>query len=59
MYMTIARIAQSFDMELYETTEEALDVYHARLTGYPRTGTSEVKARILRKRYIGEGHTHL
>ncbi|KND87287.1 Trichodiene oxygenase, partial [Tolypocladium ophioglossoides CBS 100239] len=49
LYIAIAKIASSFDMELFETTEDDLEVYHIRLTGYPRKGNGEVKAKIVRK----------
>jgi hypothetical protein len=49
MYLTIARITSTFDMELYETTPEDLGIYHIRLTGYPKEGMGEVKANITGK----------
>lgn len=50
MYITIARVAKRFDMELYETTTEDLGVYHVRLTGYPRKGMGEVKVKVVGRR---------
>ncbi|KAL5610623.1 hypothetical protein FOBRF1_006740 [Fusarium oxysporum] len=49
LYIAIARIATSFDMELYNTTLEDVQVYHIRLTGYPRRGTGEIKATFTSK----------
>ncbi|KAM0418947.1 hypothetical protein ACHAPT_012105 [Fusarium lateritium] len=49
MYMTIAKIATSFEMELYNTSPEDVQVHHIRLTGYPKRGTGEIKALITSK----------
>lgn len=34
-------------MELFETTVEDTEVYRVRLTGLPKKGMGEIKARIL------------
>ncbi|POR37823.1 Trichodiene oxygenase [Tolypocladium paradoxum] len=49
LYMAIAKIASSFDMDLFETTTDDLEVYHVRVMGYPRKGAGEVKAKVVRK----------
>ena len=36
LYLTIARIVLTFEMDLYETTLEDVGIYHARIVGYPR-----------------------
>lgn len=36
LYLTIARLARSFDMELHETTLEDVKPYHIRILGYPK-----------------------
>lgn len=46
MYLTVARVACEFNMELHDTTPEDLEVHHARLTGCPKKGTGEVKVMI-------------
>lgn len=55
LYLIIARIVRSFKMELYDTTMEDIEVYHARIVGYPRKvkgqkqGRGEVKVKVTRK----------
>ena len=55
LYLTIARIIRSFDLELYRTSLEDIEVYHVRLVGYPRTiknpppGRGEVKVKVTGK----------
>lgn len=46
MYLTIARIVTQFDMSLFETTAQDLEIHHARVVGYPKHGLGEVKVRI-------------
>lgn len=46
MYLTIARIVTQFDMSLFETTAQDLEIHHARVVGYPKQGLGEVKVRI-------------
>jgi len=46
LYLALARIVRRFEMDLYETTEEDIETYHVRLTGYPRKGRGEVKVKI-------------
>jgi hypothetical protein len=49
LYITLAKLVRSFDMELFETTSEDLETYHIRLTPYPRKGHGEVKVRVTEK----------
>ena len=55
LYLTIARIVRSFDMELYETTRKDVEIYHARVVGYPKKvkgqgeGRGETKIKVTRK----------
>lgn len=35
-YMTLARIVLTYDMELYNTTEKDIEIYHASIVGYPK-----------------------
>lgn len=49
LYIAIAKIATSFEMELYNTSLEDVQVHHIRLTGYPKRGTGEIKATITSK----------
>ncbi|OXV07109.1 hypothetical protein Egran_05126 [Elaphomyces granulatus] len=49
LYITLAKLVRSFDMELFETTSEDLEIYHIRLTPYPRKGQGEVKVRVTEK----------
>lgn len=46
IYLTIARLVTSFDMDLFETTTEDVEFFHIRLTGYPKKGNGEVKVMI-------------
>ncbi|KKY24987.1 putative cytochrome p450 [Phaeomoniella chlamydospora] len=48
LYLTIARIVRSFEMDLYETTPEDLEIYHVRLVGCPRKG-GDVKVTVTGK----------
>ncbi|KAF7505016.1 hypothetical protein GJ744_001470 [Endocarpon pusillum] len=36
LYLTIARIVRSFTLELHDTTKDDIDIYHARIVGFPR-----------------------
>ena len=45
IYLTIARIVRSFDMDLYETTREDVEIYHARVVGYPKKVKGQVEGR--------------
>ena len=36
LYLTIARIVRTFNMDLYETTLEDVEIHHTRIMGYPR-----------------------
>lgn len=55
LYLTIARIVRTFNMDLYETTLEDVAIYHARIVGYPRKvkgqgkGRGEVKVKLTGK----------
>ena len=55
LYLAIARIVCSFNMDLYNTTLEDVEIYHARIVGYPRKisgkgkGRGEVKVKVTEK----------
>ncbi|KAI8651058.1 hypothetical protein NCS57_01441500 [Fusarium keratoplasticum] len=49
LYIAIAKIATSFEMELYNTSLEDVQIHHIRLTGYPKRGTGEIKATVTSK----------
>ena len=55
IYLTIARIVLTFEMDLHETTLEDLGIYHARLVGYPRkvkgqaVGRGEIQVKVTGK----------
>ncbi|UPK99637.1 hypothetical protein LCI18_010689 [Fusarium solani-melongenae] len=49
LYIAIAKIATSLEMELYNTSLEDVQIHHIRLTGYPKTGTGEIKAIVTSK----------
>ncbi|KAK4069632.1 hypothetical protein Purlil1_13680 [Purpureocillium lilacinum] len=53
LYLTIARLVQTFDMDLHETTMDAVKVHHVRVLGYPKTtkqegnGRREIKVKVM------------
>ncbi|KAK3325938.1 cytochrome protein [Apodospora peruviana] len=47
MYLVIARIIRRFELELHDTTGDDVEVYHIRLTGYPRKGLGDIKVRVV------------
>ncbi|PLN82533.1 cytochrome P450 [Aspergillus taichungensis] len=47
LYLGIARVAFSLDMELFETTQQAMQVYHTRGFAFPKEGDGAVKARVM------------
>jgi len=49
LYLTFAKIVRTFNMEVYDTTPEDLEVHHIRLTGAPKQGTGEIKVKITEK----------
>ncbi|OOQ89595.1 Trichodiene oxygenase [Penicillium brasilianum] len=46
LYLGIARVATSLDMELFETTRTDIGVYHTRGFAFPKEGDGSVKARV-------------
>ncbi|CZR52405.1 related to cytochrome P450 CYP3/CYP5/CYP6/CYP9 subfamilies [Phialocephala subalpina] len=46
IYLTLAKVVQRFDIELFETTEKDVDVYHIRLTNFPKDSNGEIKVKI-------------
>lgn len=36
MYLTIARLVRTFDMDLHETTVDDVKIHHVRIVGYPK-----------------------
>jgi hypothetical protein len=46
LYLGIAKIASSLDMDLFETKEQDIEVYHTRGFAFPREGSGAVKARV-------------
>lgn len=36
IYTTLARVALTYDMDLYQTTDDDLVLHHARILGYPK-----------------------
>lgn len=57
MYLTISRVAQAFDFELYETTAADLDMTYARIVPYPKEipgkkeGLGEMRVKVLNRNY--------
>ncbi|KAJ5160940.1 uncharacterized protein N7482_007944 [Penicillium canariense] len=49
IYLTIARLVRTFNMEICDTTPDDLAVHHIRLTGAPKHGTGEVKVKVTEK----------
>lgn len=49
IYLTFARLIQTFNMEIHDTTEDDLIVHHIRLTGAPKQGNGEVKVKVKEK----------
>ncbi|RHZ61391.1 hypothetical protein CDV55_104001 [Aspergillus turcosus] len=49
IYLTLARLVRTFNMEICDTTPDDLAVHHVRLTGAPKQGTGEVKVKVTKK----------
>ncbi|KAB8235861.1 hypothetical protein ETB97_003341 [Aspergillus alliaceus] len=55
MYLTLSRVVRAYDLELYDTTIDDIDVTHARIVGYPKAipgkseGTGEIRVNVLKK----------
>ncbi|KAM5464683.1 hypothetical protein MauCBS54593_006774 [Microsporum audouinii] len=47
MYLCIARLVSHLEMELFDTTLEDMQVYHARGLAYPKKGSGTVKMKII------------
>ncbi|KAJ5889017.1 Benzoate 4-monooxygenase cytochrome P450, partial [Penicillium taxi] len=47
LYLTIAHIARRFDMELYETGPECIEVKRDHLLGYPKADGAKVMAKVI------------
>lgn len=48
-FMTLARIVLKYDMELYDTTHEDVELHHARIVGYPRKSNNPTRGQIIVK----------
>ncbi|KAF2140918.1 uncharacterized protein K452DRAFT_298984 [Aplosporella prunicola CBS 121167] len=46
LYIGIARIATSLDMDLFETRKQDIEVYHTRGFAFPKEGSGAVRARV-------------
>ncbi|OAA72450.1 alpha-1,3-mannosyltransferase [Cordyceps fumosorosea ARSEF 2679] len=48
LYLTIARLVTSFEMDLHETTKEDVAIHHVRLVGYPkkRKGMGSIRGEV-------------
>lgn len=46
LYLGIAKVVSSLDMDLFETKQQDIEVYHTRGFGFPREGSGEVKVRV-------------
>lgn len=55
LYLTIARIIRSYNMDLYDTIEDDVGIHNVRIVGYPKKtaergeGQGEVKVTISSK----------
>ena len=55
LYLVFARIATTYDLELYDTTVEQILIRHDRVLGYPKRafgggkGHDEVKIKVLKR----------
>lgn len=56
MYLTMARLMYTFDMELWNTTLQDVEIHHARIIGTPKydkergSEQGQIKVRILQER---------
>jgi hypothetical protein len=48
-YMTLARIVLTYDMELYNTTDKDIEIYHASIVGYPKKSSDPDFGQIIVK----------
>lgn len=46
LYVGIAKVATSLDMDLFETKQQDIDVYHTRGFAFPKEGPGVVKVRV-------------
>lgn len=51
LYLTIARLVKTFEMDLYETGMEDVQIHHVRIVGYPKKAknTANVRGEIMVK----------
>jgi hypothetical protein len=55
MFLALSRVVQAYDVELYDTTIDDIDVTHARIVGYPKAipgkteGTGEIRVKVVKK----------
>lgn len=49
MYLTLAKLIGTFNMEIHDTSPDDVKVHHIRLTGAPKRGAGEVKVKIIDK----------
>lgn len=48
LYHSVAKIVSQFDMDLYDTKLENIEVYHTRGVAFPREGSVSVKAKVVK-----------
>lgn len=48
LYHSVATIVSQFDMDLYDTNLENIEVYHTRGVAFPREGSVSVKAEVVK-----------
>ncbi|EXJ89684.1 hypothetical protein A1O3_02751 [Capronia epimyces CBS 606.96] len=46
LYLGIAKVASSLDMDLWETTQQDIELYHTRGFAFPKEGNGAVKVRV-------------
>lgn len=57
LYLTIARLMCGFEMELWDTTVEDVQIHHARIIGTPKfdktrgPGQGEIEVKVLAERF--------
>lgn len=47
LYLGIAKIASSLEVDIFQTTQKDIEVYHTRGFAFPREGSGAVQARVV------------
>lgn len=49
IFLVIAKLITTYDMELHKTGHEDVEIHHGRLTGFPQRGKGKIRVKVTRR----------